>query len=282
MDLGLGVVSRVFLAAGLILLSRTKDLERAHEGLVDGHHGTSVIELTAVVGSREEGDELALGEELVTVLNDLMGAADEIELLFLEEMSDDISTEGERDSTVGFVPAGDLFVGIGPKQITEQSSVRHVRRADNTTDLIHVLQIGGQTSMHAENLLINDGSNGEAVEAVRKRLPELHVVATLALIVETVDTIDASAFVVTAKDEEVLGVLDFVGQQQTDRFERLLSSIDVISQKQVVGLRGELTILEQAQQIVVLAVNITFFDAEEDRRNSISQVNSHQAVRFQY
>lgn len=47
------------------------DLEGAHEGLVDGHHGARVVELPAVVGGAEEGDELALREELVPVLHHL-------------------------------------------------------------------------------------------------------------------------------------------------------------------------------------------------------------------
>ena len=48
-----------------------EDLEGAHERLVDGHHGTGVVELAAVVGRREESDQLALREELVAVLHHL-------------------------------------------------------------------------------------------------------------------------------------------------------------------------------------------------------------------
>ena len=48
-----------------------ENLERAHEGLVDRHHGTRVIELAAIVGRREERDQLPFREELVTVLNHL-------------------------------------------------------------------------------------------------------------------------------------------------------------------------------------------------------------------
>ena len=46
-------------------------MERTHEHLVDGHHGAGVVELAAVVGRREERDELPLREELVAVLDDL-------------------------------------------------------------------------------------------------------------------------------------------------------------------------------------------------------------------
>lgn len=48
-------------------------LEGAHEGLIHAHHGARVVELPAVVGRREEGHELALGEELVAVLHHLWG-----------------------------------------------------------------------------------------------------------------------------------------------------------------------------------------------------------------
>ena len=48
-------------------------LKGAHEGLVHRHHSARVVELAAVVGRREERDELPFGEELVAVLNHLHG-----------------------------------------------------------------------------------------------------------------------------------------------------------------------------------------------------------------
>ena len=48
------------------------------------------------------------------------------------------------------------------------------------TNLLHVLEIGGKATVAAEDLLINDCSDWEAVEAVCKGLPELDVEAALA------------------------------------------------------------------------------------------------------
>ena len=73
--------------------------------------------------------------------------------------------------------------------------------------------------MHGEDLLVNDGSDGQAVEAIGKRLPELDVVPALALVVEAVDAVDRGALVVASQDEEILGVLDLVGQEQADGLE---------------------------------------------------------------
>jgi len=123
--------------------------------------------------------------------------------------------------------------------------------------------------VHGEDLLVNDGSNGQAVEAVGESLPQLDVVSSLALIVETVDAVDRGTLVVAAEDEEVLGVLDLVGKKQTDGLERLLATINVITEEEVVGLGRETTVLEQTEEIVVLPVDITTdldgsFKLEED------------------
>lgn len=67
--------------------------------------------------------------------------------------------------------------------------------------------------MHGENLLVDDGGDGQAIEAIREGLPQLDVVAALALIVEAVYTVDRSAFVIPAKNEEILGVFDLVCEQ---------------------------------------------------------------------
>lgn len=111
--------------------------------------------------------------------------------------------------------------------------------------------------MHGENLLIDDGRNGQAVEAVGKGLPQLDVISPFALIVETVDSVNGGTLVVATEDEEVLGVFDLVGEEKADGFQGLLATVDVVSEEKVVGLWREATVFEQTQKIVVLTVNIT-------------------------
>ena len=90
--------------------------------------------------------------------------------------------------------------------------------------------------MAAEDLLVHDGGHRQAVEAVSERLPQLDVVAPLALVVEAVNSVDARALVVAAKQEEVLRVFDLVGEQEADGLQGLLASVHVVAQEQVVGL----------------------------------------------
>ena len=111
--------------------------------------------------------------------------------------------------------------------------------------------------MHAEDLLVNKGGNRKAVETVSEGLPESDVVSSLAFVVESIDTIDGGALVVTSEQEEVLWILDLVGEEKADGFETLFTSINIITEEQVIGLWRETAILEQSQEIVVLTVNIT-------------------------
>lgn len=63
---------------------------------------------------------------------------------------------------------------------------------------------------------------------------------------------------IAPQQEKVLRVFDFVSQQQTDRLQRLLAPVHVIAQEQIVGFGREAPVLEQAQQICVLAVDVAW------------------------
>jgi hypothetical protein len=107
-----------------------------------------------------------------------------------------------------------------------------------------------------KDLLINHRRAGKAVEAIRKCLPKLDAKSTLAFIVKPVNAVDGCTLVITAEDEKVLRVFDLIRQQEANGLERLLATVDVIAQEDVVGLGGEAAILEQSEQIVVLPVHI--------------------------
>lgn len=69
-------------------------------------------------------------------------------------------------------------------------SQTHISRSHDTSDLFHGVKIGTQTTVHGENLLVDDGGNWQAVEAVGKSLPQLDVVTSFAFIIETINTVD--------------------------------------------------------------------------------------------
>ena len=64
--------------------------------------------------------------------------------------------------------------------------------------------------MTTEDLLINDGSHREAIEAVCECLPQTNVVTTLALIVKPMNAVDTGTLMVPSQQEEVHRILDLV------------------------------------------------------------------------
>lgn len=132
-------------------------------------------------------------------------------------------------------------------------------------NLVETLEMWRQPSVHTDDLFVDDGTDRHDVEAIRKGFPEFEVVSTLTyiyelltLIVETVNAIDAGTLMVTSQEEEVLGVLDFIGKEQTDSFYGLFSSVDVVSQEQVIGFWREAAIFEDFQKVWVLSMDIAY------------------------
>jgi hypothetical protein len=125
-----------------------------------------------------------------------------------------VGSERETYTAVILAPALNILVRIRPKQIAKKTSIWDIGRTHDSADLLHVLQIGRQATVTAEDLLINERSNRQTVETVSEGLPELDRESALALVIEAIDAIDTSALVISAKQEEVLRILDFVRQQQ--------------------------------------------------------------------
>jgi len=110
--------------------------------------------------------------------------------------------------------------------------------------------------VHCEDLLIDNGGDRQAIEAVGKGLPQPDVISPLAFVVEAVDTVDASTLMVPTKKKEVLGVLNLIGEEEADSLEGLLTAVDIIAKEEVVGFWGKAAVLEQAEEVVVLAMDV--------------------------
>ena len=74
----------------------------------------------------------------------------------------------------------------------------YISRTHNTANLLHRVQVGAQTTVHGEDLLVDDGGNRQAVEAIGECLPKLDVVPSFAFIIETIDLSDLPTFMVTS------------------------------------------------------------------------------------
>ncbi len=67
--------------------------------------------------------------------DDLVGATNEVEIVFGKKLLDYVGAECERDASVVLTPTGDVCVGVTPQKITEKSRVGDVSGTHNTTYL---------------------------------------------------------------------------------------------------------------------------------------------------
>ena len=186
-----------------------------------------------------------------------MRAADEVEVVLGQELGDLVGAEGEGDAAVVVAPAGAVAVGVGPEEVAEEALVGDVDGALDVPDPGEAVEVRREAPVHAEDLVVDDGGDGEAVEAVGEELPEADAEAALALVVEAVDAVDGGALVVAPEEEEVVRVPDLVRQQQADGLDALLAAVHVVAQEQVVGRRRQAAVLEQPQEVRELPVDVT-------------------------
>merc|ERR1712187_160523 len=159
-----------------------------------------------------------------------MCSNDEIHILFLEKAAYDVWSKYERNTTVIFLPTCNVLVGVGPQKIANQTCVWHVCWADKPTNLIHVINLWRKSTMHADDLLIDEAANRHAIEHVAELFPELDIITAFAFVIEAINPSDRCAFVISTKLEKVLRIFYFVREHQRDCFETLLSSVDIVSQ----------------------------------------------------
>lgn len=67
--------------------------------------------------------------------------------------------------------------------------------------------------MHAEDLASHDGGNRERVEGVDKSLPNFDITSSFTFIVETINSGNVGAFVISSQEEEVFREFELVAEK---------------------------------------------------------------------
>ena len=127
-----------------------------------------------------------------------MGATDQIDVMLLVKLVDDLLSEGEADTTIVVAIGLNAALGVRPQQITQQSRVRNVRWTHDILDLVQILKFRGEATVHAENFLVNQSSNGQAIENIAENAPESDRVTTFAFVIKSVDAIDLGTLVIAS------------------------------------------------------------------------------------
>ncbi len=233
-----------------------ENLEDAFHVFFHYHDCCAVVELVAVVGSREDCYELLVREKLEAVLDHLMRSDDDVDIELLAESLNCIRSEVVTDSSNRRDPSVVFVIGIRPEKVTENPACQDslvIQRASDVPYLLEFRNVATDSTVHAQDPSVDERGQGHAIKNRLKRMPKSNAEPSFAVVVESVNPVDAEndsssakkmkflyllgTFMVSAQENDIIGESDLIGKKQHDAFQRVPSAVDVVPEEQVAALR---------------------------------------------
>jgi len=105
--------------------------------------------------------------------------------------------------------------------------------------MIKCIDGGRKPTMQTEYTIGNNGRHWKVIKGVSEMFPHVGVsVLSKALVVKAIDLSNLATFVVSPEDRNTVSVSDFQSNEQRHCFQRVISSVDIISHEQIVRFRA--------------------------------------------
>ena len=91
---------------------------------------------------------------------------------------------------------------VGPEQVAHGAEGRRLLEAVEAADVVEGVELGREAAVHAQELLVHEGGERQAVEGVHARVVHALRVLDLALLLEGEVLGEVAALVVAAQQEE--------------------------------------------------------------------------------
>ena len=186
-----------------------EDLEVPLQLVVDVQDGSDVTTAVAVVRRRPYRHKVRVLEPILEAIHDkLMGTSHKLQVVNMVELGGHFGAEKPAGTTRRDCPGVNVF-RIRPHQVTERSLVRNFHATVNEANLVKGLNLRRETTMDAEDLALNDGTDTKIIENLGAVFPRVDV-AILAhgLLIETVDASNTTRLVVTTEKSDAIRVLE--------------------------------------------------------------------------
>ena len=106
----------------------------------------------------------------------------------------------------------------------------HLLYPIESSDVVQGINTRAQTTMEAEDLILDEGGQRQKVEEVGEVLPDVRIaIFSKALIVEAVNLSDLTGLVVAAEDGDARRVADFESNKEGDGFHAVVTTIDIVA-----------------------------------------------------
>ena len=112
--------------------------------------------------------------------------------------------------------------------------------------------------MKAENTVLNHSCKGKVIKESGEVLPHICVsIFSQALIIETIHLGNLLAFVVSTKDGNTIWVTNFEANKESHSLNGVVTTINVVSHEEVVGIRVLPSHFEKLLEIVELTMDVS-------------------------
>ena len=158
-----------------------------------------------------------------------MGSRHQRQSVVVVEGLRDVLAERVSRASRRYAPSAPV-IRVGPEQVAHGPLVRHLLYAVERPDVVERVDAGREAAVEAEDLVVDQRGEGEVVEEVGEVFPHVGVaVLAQALVVEAVDLRDLAGLVVATEDGDALRVSDFESDEERDRLDRVVASINVVT-----------------------------------------------------
>jgi len=177
--------------------------------LINFHNGGLISATIAVIWGGENRDNVSILRPIISFHYQLVRSCDQRQPVVVIKGLGNILPECVSCASWRNAPATPV-IWIAPEQIAHGSFMRDFLDTVERADVIKGVDGWAETSVEAENLILNEGCEGEEIEEVRKILPDIGVaVFSQTLIVESIDLCDLARLVISTKNGDSLRVSNF-------------------------------------------------------------------------
>mmetsp|Transcript_46806 Transcript_46806/g.100246 ORF Transcript_46806/g.100246 Transcript_46806/m.100246 type:complete len:256 (-) Transcript_46806:193-960(-) len=193
---------------------------------------------------------------VVTLHDELVCSCDEAQAVALVELLGDVRAEGVARPSGTDAPATLVF-GVAPEKVAHGPLVRDLLDSVDLPNVIQGLDVGRESSVLAEDLVVHQGRERQVVEEVGEALPCARA-AILAhtLVVEAIDLGDLSAFVVPPEHCDSFPEPHLEAEEQRDALHREVPSVYIVAQEEIVGVWRKASNAEELHEVMELSVHI--------------------------
>ena len=202
-------------------MRRAVELSNVHHVVLVLQDRRLVVVDVEVVGRREDGDErreprsLALAVHPVPGVLGFVGADNRQQVVLLKEIAARRVTIEVGAASYGVVAVvfgggfgAEVLDGVGPQQVAHGSEGGRLAEPIQHLDVVERVHFGRQTAVNAQELLVHERRQGEAVERVHAGVVNAFGVLDATLLLEREIVGEMAALVVTPEHVYGVGVQD--------------------------------------------------------------------------